>query len=87
MALIIDRVFNVFEPEDSGPQNIHVNDDVPNWARAAVSRGYERGILQSTWAAFRAAQPVTRAEAAMFLAWNVKGMSGSQSPAMSPLAG
>lgn len=69
MALIMDRVFNGFEPEDNGPQNTRANDDIPAWARAAVSRGYERGVLQSIWSAFRAAQPVTRGEAAIFLAW------------------
>lgn len=70
MALIMDRAANLFKQEESSSLNTNLwYDDVPDWARVAVSRGYERGVLQSVWAAFRAAQPVTRGEAAMFMAW------------------
>lgn len=68
-ALILDRAA-VLSGRDSTPPGLLPEDIslVPAWARGAVARGFQRGLLPSLWQGwFNPQRYLTRAEAAMML--------------------
>jgi len=72
MLVILDRALSGEDESDSTlVSNQYTDkDEVPSWAIDAVSRGYERGMLQGIWPeAINFSQTVTRGEVAMFLMW------------------